>query len=255
MSEPQTWSPNGVPFCWQPKEALRRIEQGVETEVAASATMLYVTLTRIASDEESGSFVFPIGYIARLGCLSRSTIERRLEDLEKLELVAIEKRIDPVTKERLPSRYTLTSLSRKVASPRGHLTSATTPRRDVILEEQKKLSLKDGEENAHIPTESEFVGMFLSDGIPEAYLRSKWSWFEGNNAWLDRSGRLKNFRVLVRDWWTKDRAGWSKSKPQAAPASPHAKELQQLRHDLPLLGGKHRERAALRLAELEATHA
>jgi len=45
-----------VPFCWQPKEALRRIEQGLERAPAASAKLVYVALTRIASDCGNATF-------------------------------------------------------------------------------------------------------------------------------------------------------------------------------------------------------
>jgi hypothetical protein len=61
---------------------------------------------------------------------------------------------------------------------------------------------------AQIPTKEEFRDRFTTVGIPEAYLDSKWAWFEGNNAWLDQSGRLKRYDVLVTQWWKNDRPTW-----------------------------------------------
>jgi hypothetical protein len=66
---------------------------------------------------------------------------------------------------------------------------------------------------AHIPSLEEFTALFMADCIPAEYLEEKWIWFEGNKAWLNGRGELKDFRVLVRGWWKKDRAAW---KPAAA---------------------------------------
>ena len=65
-----------------------------------------------------------------------------------------------------------------------------------------------GPSDAEIPTEAEFLGAFMAEGIPEDFLRSRYAWFEGNNAWLDGKGRLKNWRVLVRSWWAGQRSAW-----------------------------------------------
>jgi hypothetical protein len=48
----------------------------------------------------------------------------------------------------------------------------------------------------------------MADGIPADYLHQKWTWFEGNNAWLDKAGHPKKWTLLVRDWWKRDAANW-----------------------------------------------
>ena len=122
------WQPNGIPFCWQPKEAFRRIEQEAELDEAASAKLVYLALSRVASDEETRSFRKPINYLATLASVNRRTVERRLPLLEKLGLVAVER-----TQLRASHRYTLATLCRNVATRRDPVAVALT-------EEQKKYS-------------------------------------------------------------------------------------------------------------------
>lgn len=83
------WAPH-APFCFQPKEAFDRIFEKLEHP--ASAAMLYVGLTRIASNEGSDTFVFPLAYIAVLALMDRKTVMRRLPDLERIGLVKVERR-------------------------------------------------------------------------------------------------------------------------------------------------------------------
>jgi DNA-binding transcriptional regulator YhcF (GntR family) len=122
------WQPNGIPFCWQPKEAFRRIEQEAELDEAASAKLVYIALSRVASDEETPTFTKPINYLATLASVNRRTVERRLPLLERLGLVTVER-----SKLRASHRYTLATLSRNVATRRDPVAVA-------LIEEQKKYS-------------------------------------------------------------------------------------------------------------------
>lgn len=70
---------------------------------------------------------------------------------------------------------------------------------------------------AHIPTLEEFVAVFMVDGIPREYLEEKFAWFDGNNQWLDQSGSLKKYPVLVRAWWKKDREKWQSGRLEEKP--------------------------------------
>lgn len=70
---------------------------------------------------------------------------------------------------------------------------------------------------AQIPSEHEFLDEFMNDGIPAAFLRKQWAWFEGNNGWLDSQGRLKKYAVIVRNRWTQDRAQWNGTKGRRGP--------------------------------------
>ncbi len=119
------WLPNGIPFCWQPKEAFRRIEQEAELDEAASAKLVYIALSRVASDEETRSFTKPINYLATLASVNRRTVERRLPLLERLGLVTVER-----SKLRASHRYTLATLSRNVATRRDPVAVA-------LIEERK----------------------------------------------------------------------------------------------------------------------
>jgi DNA-binding transcriptional regulator YhcF (GntR family) len=124
-----TWAPDGVPFCWMPKEALRRIEQKLDPSKAAGAKLLYLALTRIASDVESANFQKPISYVAALASVNRRTVERRLPDLERLGLVTVKRGALRVSHE-----YSVTTLSRNVATPSPsvatkHATHSRTYRR------------------------------------------------------------------------------------------------------------------------------
>jgi hypothetical protein len=109
------WKPQGAPFCWQPKEAFRLIEETLEHP--ASAALVYVALTRIACNEGAKKFSKPTGYIAKLAYLSRRTICTQLPELERIGLVNIERRPLPGTKARDAHRYTLVNVSHKVAQP------------------------------------------------------------------------------------------------------------------------------------------
>jgi hypothetical protein len=132
------WTPDGTPFCWQPKEAFERIEQGLERGASASAKLVYLALTRIASNERSRSFSKPIAYIATLASLGRRTVERRLPDLERLGLVEIQRLAIAGTKARDLSRYTLPTLCRKVASQSRKVATARSAITVAVNKEDKK---------------------------------------------------------------------------------------------------------------------
>lgn len=135
------WKPDGAAFCWQPKEAFRRIEEG--TEQPGSAISVYVALTRIASNEEGQTFTKPIAYIAKLACVERRTVERRLPELEQLGLVSVERRQIPGTKANDAHRYTLTTLSRKeVATPSRKLATGNPDLKSQLEKKRIKEDLK-----------------------------------------------------------------------------------------------------------------
>jgi uncharacterized protein YdaU (DUF1376 family) len=77
----------------------------------------------------------------------------------------------------------------------------------------------------HIPTLDEFLKAFALSEIPEQFLREKYAYFEGNQAWLTPAGALKKYTVLVRSWWTSERA---KPQRQQADRQSGPKSEQQL---------------------------
>lgn len=123
-------SPNGVPFCWQPKEALERIEQGLELEQAGSAKLVYLALSRIGCNEDTPIFTKPINYVAILASVNRRTVERRLPDLERLGLVTVER-----GKLRTAHRYSLTTLSRNDTTPSRNVATRSGSHRVALNRE------------------------------------------------------------------------------------------------------------------------
>ena len=99
----------------------------------------------------------------------------------------------------------------------------STKRQEQSIPEQNRTEHPTGEGaggEPHLPTEAEFLGAFMADGIPEEFLRAKFLTFEGNNDWLNRQGRLRNWRVLVRGWWASDRVFWLEKKSAPGAAKP-----------------------------------
>lgn len=84
-------------------------------------------------------------------------------------------------------------------------------------EERDQRESEEARPLAHIPTLEEFVAAFMTTGIPRDYLEDKFAWFDGNNQWLDQSGCLKKYDVLVRAWWKKDREKWESGRLDEKP--------------------------------------
>jgi DNA-binding HxlR family transcriptional regulator len=107
------WRPQG-PFFWVPKDAFEKIEENLERGPAASAKLVYVALCIVANRENTPTFSKPINYLVEIASLERRTIERRLPDLERLGLIQVQR-----AKLHAPHTYTITTLSRNVATARS----------------------------------------------------------------------------------------------------------------------------------------
>lgn len=94
------------PFCWQHKEALRIIDNNFEQDVG-SAHLVYLAMTRIASDEGAESFTRPISQIAKLAGVSYRTASPILHRFEALGLIRVQRNTVTGTKEHAPSTYTM----------------------------------------------------------------------------------------------------------------------------------------------------
>lgn len=132
------WRPDGVPFFWVAKEAFDKIDQNLERGQAASAKLTYIALARVACTENSGAFSKPIGYLATLASLERRTVEKRLVDLERLELVRIHRSQIEGTKARNIHHYTLTVLFRKVPNQNRKLANAPSLHAFAVSTEVQK---------------------------------------------------------------------------------------------------------------------
>jgi len=120
------------------KAAMDAIRDSLEPEEAGSAMLTYLAVARLANDKGAESIEVPIGLIAHNACLNRRTVERRLVDLERLGAIRVERQRIPGTKANGFSRYTLTTLSRDLATPSHHLTTQTGLHRVAVLKEQEE---------------------------------------------------------------------------------------------------------------------
>jgi len=79
---------NGVSFCWQDKRRLNLIRSRTTGKRRASALVVYVTLTNIASDEGDSRFQTYVSVIAEMAGLHRETVSLAMRELEKLGLIS-----------------------------------------------------------------------------------------------------------------------------------------------------------------------
>ncbi len=107
------WEPSGAEYCWQAKDALKGIIEGLDHGNVASGIAVYVALSWIASDAKSDSFEKSIAFIASRAGLSRRTVERRLSDLVRLGFVIVTPRKLPGKKANDENHYHLVNLWRK----------------------------------------------------------------------------------------------------------------------------------------------
>jgi hypothetical protein len=59
--------------------------------------------------------------------------------------------------------------------------------------------------DSEIPSEDELIEYAKCQGITMDSAKKFWSWTEGNNAWLDKFGRLKKWKVLLKRWSEDDK--------------------------------------------------
>jgi hypothetical protein len=119
------------PFCWQNKGALRLIRDHFDsTNTVASALAVYVSLTEIASDEQSEVFARRVGDIASRAGLSYKTTIKVLHRLEALGLVVTTRNKVAGTKENAPSTYRLVRLGNKCPTSGNGSKQPSVPRKD-----------------------------------------------------------------------------------------------------------------------------
>ena len=96
------------PYCWQSKEALRKIERTYDSESRTRlASCAYFALTRIASDKESESFECSIREISHYMHYSYKEALEGIKLAEIAGVIRVERRLMLGTKENAPSIYTL----------------------------------------------------------------------------------------------------------------------------------------------------
>ena len=91
--EPRANPSKEAPYCWQNRNLLRRIRTRLEN--SASALLVYVALSEIASEEKGAStFQATQRTIADRAGVSRRTVQTFLPELARIGVIRIEKRDD-----------------------------------------------------------------------------------------------------------------------------------------------------------------
>jgi hypothetical protein len=137
----QPFSPDGRRFIWIPTDALDAVREKTSEPLTATAVLL--ALYRIGNRERSATFTKPMGYVATLANVGRTTAYRRLVELKAAGLVEIEAAMIDGTNSHAPSRYTLPSLKvvspiNKIVSPTTNLVSRNGQNRETLPKEYKK---------------------------------------------------------------------------------------------------------------------
>lgn len=103
-----------IPFCWQEKKALRRIEKyyeaNPETKPSKPFTFsVYLALTWMCSDAAEDTLEKAVKQTAEKSGCSERTTRYALNILFKLKLISIQKQYDEQSKSYTPSLYELLS--------------------------------------------------------------------------------------------------------------------------------------------------
>jgi hypothetical protein len=136
-----------APFAWQSKAALRMISRSERVANRCHALAVYVMLSMVQSDKETGTVTCTKGYLASLAGIGPRSVAQALLDLEALGLVQIERTKVPGTKSNSINSYLLTSCTRCTTSCTGRRDSGA---RNKNNPSRAKGSLK-GEERANTP--------------------------------------------------------------------------------------------------------
>ena len=87
MSEQRSRTPE-APYCWQNKEALRKIRDAFDsTGNVGSAIAVYCALTEIASDRESETFDGGTGFLSYKSGIGTTTVKKVLKGLREIKVI------------------------------------------------------------------------------------------------------------------------------------------------------------------------
>ena len=188
------------------------------------------------------------GTLDQLARVARCTSQQLRESLDELENtgtanVTVHNELITVKNRRLQREFKSRNCNRlrqgKHRSNGQSNAKVTVQRSEVRVHstEERETGAREPEPDAHIPTLQEFTDRFAPVGIPKEFLEAKFSWFEGNRAWLNNTGKIKKWEVLVAQWWASDREKWTTSNGHAAtvtakPEQPSAWQLQKQKEAL-----------------------
>ncbi len=172
------------PFCWQGKEALRRIgEHFAESNKVASARSVYLALCELASNEASERFQAKVATVAKFAWVSPRTVHDVLPEMAFIKVVHIERRTIPGSKMDAPSFYTLTHCNDCAPVGNGCIPLCNQPEQTSVAENQKNNQKKYIEEREQKKTNPEPLAsgkvQFSPSLVDEIYLeypRKKKRW-------------------------------------------------------------------------------
>ncbi|HNQ90871.1 MAG TPA: hypothetical protein PKM73_19830 [Verrucomicrobiota bacterium] len=116
---PRSTPSQEAPFAWQAKAALRAITRGERVTNRCHALAIYVVLSLLLSDRESGEVTCTKGYLASLAGVGPRAVAQALLDLEALGLVQVQREKVPGTRANAVNTYRLTSCTKCTTSCTG----------------------------------------------------------------------------------------------------------------------------------------
>jgi hypothetical protein len=116
---PRSTPSQEAPFAWQAKAALRRIVRSERVTHRGHALAVYVLLSLLQSDKETGSVTCTKGFLASQAGLGTRSVAQALLDLEALGLIEIKRTKLPGTAANAVNTYTLTSCTICTTSCKG----------------------------------------------------------------------------------------------------------------------------------------
>ncbi len=197
-------------FCWQTKEALRRIRQVFDqSHDVCSALSVYLALSEVASNNGRESFTTTQGDIGQRAGLSVRKVADVLRKLHTSGLVRITDNYLPGSdgKARAPSTFTMLATSRNdCTSSRNNCGSSCMDGKQPSLpsntrknKERSKESAARRNAKATASSEEEVTTFVLSLGLPG----SDGIWFfnkcEGNG-WKNRGQPIRDWKATIRSW-------------------------------------------------------
>jgi hypothetical protein len=145
---PRSTPSQEAPFAWQAKAALRRIVRSERVIHRGHALAVYVLLSLLQSDKETGSVTCTKGFLASQAGLGTRSVAQALLDLEALGLIEIKRTKLPGTAANAVNTYTLTSCTNCTTSCKGRSPSRARNKNNPSRPEG---SLKGEERNLNPP--------------------------------------------------------------------------------------------------------
>jgi hypothetical protein len=145
---PRSTPSQEAPFAWQAKAALRRIVRSERVTHRGHALAVYVLLSLLQSDKETGSVTCTKGFLASQAGLGTRSVAQALLDLEALGLIEIKRTKLPGTAANAVNTYTLTSCTNCTTSCKGRSPSRARNKNNPSRPEG---SLKGEERNLNPP--------------------------------------------------------------------------------------------------------